>query len=855
MERGGGNAVPKTRGGEVVSPRLKELLEKGLGCPLVLMLAPAGSGKTTLAACFARMLENRPGWRVAWASGRDVCSLEKCGAFVSDAIARCEESVLIVIDDAHIIEEPAARHLEDIASAAPDGLHLLIAGRRNPGLRLHQLRMEGLLTEIGRKDLAFGVEEVARFFRERQVPVSAERAAAIAAATNGWAAGLQMIALLPGDSPGAERLLSDPASGIPWIADFLREEVLSELDAEDLSFVRRTCLLDLFNAELCATVSGKSDVAARIDRLEKLNLVISVSSQASRSRSWYRYHPLFVENLRQGMFADISADEKRAVAKEAVSWFEAEGCYGLAIKTALSHGEYRRAFDLVSDHLYPILTSVDSATLPKWVEDIPRPEDGDERLYFLVNAWANFISGKTKRAGMWLRRVEELSDRSDPLDARGVGSIYRAVKVGVMVFSGEYQKALETGALALDNLGGPQLFLRCTIMHNMAEALLRLGRYEEAREFLARARVNAEISGRRVVEHLCAVETSWIQYADGRFDAASNTILRTLSACSEEERGTWPVGLLHVSLARIYVRWGETDKAASCLEKGCAILGPTCNRDGYVETQVVAAERLMAQRRMEDAHEVLVGAYEMAKLDKLPRGVDLLAFAVFAENLCLLGQYERALSVLDELRCEADDEDAYFRAFAWLVESHVWLFREELLRAEESLRRADALLSGLKLGSLCVARDVASASLMAARGEKPEAVSALASALGAAAEESYVFAFILPLPYVESLLYEVAYPMGESRVVAAARSDARAFARKILEGSSSRAFASSCSAASLDQTSKIELSNREREIYELLKQGKTRKQISEELGIQLNTTRTHIRNIYQKTGIHDRSLL
>lgn len=661
MERGGGNAVPKTRGGEVVSPRLKELLEKGLGCPLVLMLAPAGSGKTTLAACFARMLENRPGWRVAWASGRDVCSLEKCGAFVSDAIARCEESVLIVIDDAHIIEEPAARHLEDIASAAPDGLHLLIAGRRNPGLRLHQLRMEGLLTEIGRKDLAFGVEEVARFFRERQVPVSAERAAAIAAATNGWAAGLQMIALLPGDSPGAERLLSDPASGIPWIAD--------------------------------------------------------------------------------------------------------------------------------------------------------------------------------------------------PLDARGVGSIYRAVKVGVMVFSGEYQKALETGALALDNLGGPQLFLRCTIMHNMAEALLRLGRYEEAREFLARARVNAEISGRRVVEHLCAVETSWIQYADGRFDAASNTILRTLSACSEEERGTWPVGLLHVSLARIYVRWGETDKAASCLEKGCAILGPTCNRDGYVETQVVAAERLMAQRRMEDAHEVLVGAYEMAKLDKLPRGVDLLAFAVFAENLCLLGQYERALSVLDELRCEADDEDAYFRAFAWLVESHVWLFREELLRAEESLRRADALLSGLKLGSLCVARDVASASLMAARGEKPEAVSALASALGAAAEESYVFAFILPLPYVESLLYEVAYPMGESRVVAAARSDARAFARKILEGSSSRAFASSCSAASLDQTSKIELSNREREIYELLKQGKTRKQISEELGIQLNTTRTHIRNIYQKTGIHDRSLL
>ena len=51
------------------------------------------------------------------------------------------------------------------------------------------------------------------------------------------------------------------------------------------------------------------------------------------------------------------------------------------------------------------------------------------------------------------------------------------------------------------------------------------------------------------------------------------------------------------------------------------------------------------------------------------------------------------------------------------------------------------------------------------------------------------------------------------------------------------------------------LSKRERQVYDLLKQGKTRKEISAELDIQLNTVRTHVRNIYQKLGIHDRSLL
>ena len=51
------------------------------------------------------------------------------------------------------------------------------------------------------------------------------------------------------------------------------------------------------------------------------------------------------------------------------------------------------------------------------------------------------------------------------------------------------------------------------------------------------------------------------------------------------------------------------------------------------------------------------------------------------------------------------------------------------------------------------------------------------------------------------------------------------------------------------------LSDREREISGLVSCGFTNEQISEKLAISEPTVKTHLRNIYSKTGIHDRANL
>ena len=51
------------------------------------------------------------------------------------------------------------------------------------------------------------------------------------------------------------------------------------------------------------------------------------------------------------------------------------------------------------------------------------------------------------------------------------------------------------------------------------------------------------------------------------------------------------------------------------------------------------------------------------------------------------------------------------------------------------------------------------------------------------------------------------------------------------------------------------LSSREREISYLVSDELTNDQIGEKLNISETTVKTHLRNIYSKTGIHDRTTL
>jgi LuxR family maltose regulon positive regulatory protein len=115
-------------------------------------------------------------------------------------------SAAIVLDDYHLVDSAAVhRAVQSLVEAAPRHLHVVLATREDPPLRLAQLRAR----RAGRlADLRFAPDEADRFLTSTMgLQLSPSDRAALLALTEGWAAGLHLAALaVRGQAEGARRI-------------------------------------------------------------------------------------------------------------------------------------------------------------------------------------------------------------------------------------------------------------------------------------------------------------------------------------------------------------------------------------------------------------------------------------------------------------------------------------------------------------------------------------------------------------------------------------------------------------------------------------------------------------------------
>ena len=352
--------------------RLHERLTSGLNATMTLIVAPAGYGKTVLLSDWAATLEipvawvalteqdNDPGHlvrsviqAVEQAIDGDVGIDERLGfvspesapQLIEEWIARMNagSEFLLVIDDFHILRDPSAvETAQRLVEAVPPNVNLCVATRHDPPLAVARLRLEGRLTEVRQADLAFTIEEMTTFLTATPVELSEDLLAILHARTEGWAAALRLVLISMTQSGDPSRVVRDLAGTNRIIAEYLIEEVLSEMDPVRQRFLLRTSILDEVTVELALVLTGRVDSA---DILDELVAAGDFTTEPKAGR--FLYHRLLRDMLRARL-RDVDPELFIELQRQAALW-------------SWEHSEWARAIRTINFSEKATIASVDKA--------------------------------------------------------------------------------------------------------------------------------------------------------------------------------------------------------------------------------------------------------------------------------------------------------------------------------------------------------------------------------------------------------------------------------------------------------------------------------------------------------------
>ncbi len=225
------------------------------------------------------------------------------------------------------------------------------------------------------------------------------------ARTEGWAAGLKLVALALRGGNGS------PLDDNRHVVDYLTSEVLDALTPEKRDFVLRTSALDRLSGPLCDAVLDRRDGARVLADLDRADLFIV---PLDAGRTWYRYHRLFREALLRELRA-ADPDAAPAVLRRAAAWHRAAGDPEEAVRCLIAAGEPAAAGELLAATDDDFMESGALGTFLRLGDALPSDVvRADPRLGISLAAAAGF-TGRLDRVAAFLDAAEPaLTDDAVP---------------------------------------------------------------------------------------------------------------------------------------------------------------------------------------------------------------------------------------------------------------------------------------------------------------------------------------------------------------------------------------------------------------------------------------------------------
>jgi LuxR family transcriptional regulator, maltose regulon positive regulatory protein len=873
--------MPASRPDLVSRPRLAGRLDEGLARGLVLVCAPAGYGKTVLLADWAR----RGGQPVAWLSldagdndparfwRHAVAALDRARPGIGDRVAPLlgppapssfqglvtalinelagEEEVLLVLDDYHVIGSAQVHQsLAFLVEHRPAGIGVVLASRSDPPLGLARLRARGQLTEVREAELRFTPAEAAELLQHAASALPDASVAALAARTEGWAAGLQLAALSLRGQDDAAAFVAAFTGSHRYVLDYLAEEVLEQQDEQLRTFLLETSVLERLSGPLCDAITGGEGSQALLEQAERAGLFLVPLDEV---RGWWRYHHLFADLLR----ARLQAEQPGRVAKlhrNAAAWYSEHGMADDAIGHAAAAGEMLWAARIIEQH-FDLVHRIrgEAATIHRWVSVLPAGVVRSRPRLLLAQAHMAADSGDPAVVEPLLDAVEcaPRGWADEPFEpTAGVAASFLINVPAMTTLHRSYLAQLHgdaeaTAAFATQTLAESkpeERALSATAHGFLAVAEWLRGRLTEAERALA-----SSVSGWRETGELTLIAWGYYQLmlirrAQGRLDAAALTCEEALDTLVTSGRPPPAAGPGYAGLAEIAYQRDELDLALRHATEGIAL----CRQ--FVYTPPLAnglATLAMIRQATGDPAGALEAITEAEQAAPGPAGLLNPVPARRARLLLAQGDLPAATRFTQDNDLGPDDEPDYTRESGHVVLARILLAQDRPGQALALLDRLHAAAKAQDRTSSLIEIGALRALALAAAGDEAGALTVLAGALALACPQGYVRVFADEGAPMAALL---------GRLIAAQRAGQAAKVPLGFLARLQRAFGAGQPAADLGPSGLIDpLTSRELVVLRLLAAGRSNQAIAGELVVTLDTVKKHVGHVLGKLGAANRT--
>ena len=863
--------------------RLDALLQPG--CRLALVSAPAGFGKTTIISAWLDICEcpvaflsldeadNEPVrfWSyvltafdtltdgvgdamIAALQSQQPPPIETLLTDLINKLNHLPFPAVFVIDDYHHVTDSGIHAgLYFLLQHLPPRLHLVIVTRSDPPWPLARMRGSGQIIELRTRDLRFSTDEVSTFLRDvKKLPLSPSAIAALDRRTEGWIASLQLLSLSLNGREDASAFVNSVSTSHHFIVDYLMQEVLERQSPDAASFLLQTSILDRICAPLCNAVTARDDASQMLKLFEADNVfIVSLDDQ----RRWYRYHHLFADLLRSRL-KHTRTGEIADLHLRASAWYHRAGLIPEALHHALAGGDFEQAARVVEGNLMAMLDHGELKTLTEWLDKLPEDVAQAHPWLCLARAWVLVYAGEPDRAPVYLDCAERIQSDYERLgrinEARHIAGHVMAARAYQIAYQRDFQRSVDFCGEALALLPVTDAMTRCFAALLCSALLRRMGKLGNAAEILDEALHNPFLPAGSHTAVLARCNLGILRRVQGRLHEAAaifSSIIAENTQTSVKSVDHLPpatLGLAYMGLSEVHLEWNDLKTADVLAGEGVD------HGESWGSVDMLSGAYLHLARICQAAHNETGMRAALRKMldftrEKLPNMVST-AESDCAGILLSSGDVQGAIAWADKCGLHFDDDYDFQDRKMYIILARVLLEQGQFMEAE-------VLLSGLReavdhVGALSdLIRILAVQALLNdAQDNTSEAFQNLDRALGLAEQEGFMRCFLdlgarmLDLlrkfraaqrhhPYVDVLITAESIPVAKQEV----------------------SSLSDSTTPSAVQGELIEpLSERELQVLRLLRSSMTNAEIADHLYVSVNTIRTHIRNIYEKLGVHRR---